>query len=122
MESERMNSLARNLNTAQLSFSKSLAGLRYEPMYREGDEKKTTGAGCRLWEKLKLVGRCQMARKTDLKYPQIGSYWRDYHGHIVEVTDTDTNLQMVHYQRVGYEWRCRAPIFLFNTRYQKVEG
>jgi hypothetical protein len=122
MENERMNSVARNLNTAQLSFNKTLCGLRYDPMYRVGEEKKTTGVLSLLWETLKLVRRGHVARQTDLKYPQIGSHWKDRHGHIVEVTDTDSNLQTVHYQRIGYDWRCRTPIFLFSKKYRKVEG
>ncbi|HIE0365990.1 TPA: DUF4222 domain-containing protein [Serratia marcescens] len=53
-------------------------------------------------------------------YPKIGSSWRDSHGHIVIVTDIDTENERVIYQRPGYEWDCVCPLFIFMARFTEA--
>ncbi|HIH8976800.1 TPA: DUF4222 domain-containing protein [Serratia marcescens] len=51
------------------------------------------------------------------KYPEIGTSWRDSHGHVVIITGHDTENEKVIYKRPGYDWPCACPLFIFWARF-----
>jgi len=53
-------------------------------------------------------------------YPDIGSRWRDQHGHVVIIAEHDIENQKVVYQRPGYEWHCACPLIIFWARFTRT--